>query len=62
MRWYGSDKKRYRIQRRISLVLVVVALVVLAEGLACGASFEELKKPVTVLAIGGVMFYFANKW
>ena len=60
--WIGPNKGRYRIQQGISLVVMILAAAALVEGLVCGAPFEELKKPLTGVAIGGVMLYFANKW
>lgn len=60
--WIGPNKGRYRIQQGISLVVMILAAAALVEGIAGGATFEELKKPLVGLVIGGGMLYFANKW
>ena len=60
--WIGPNKGRYRIQQGISLVVMILAAAALVEGMAGGATLEELKKPLVGLVIGGVMLYFANKW
>lgn len=60
--WIGPNKGRYRIQHGVSLVVMSLAAAALLEGMAGGASLEELKKPLLGVAIGGVMLYFANKW
>lgn len=64
--WIGSEKSRFKIQRCLAGAVVVMAVFYLAvqiEAYMCGeVSISDVLGGLFLSALGGGMFYMANKW
>jgi hypothetical protein len=66
MLWFGTDKERFKIQRRIMfipLVLAIVSAVVKVEAYFLGsATLGDLLEAIFVTGFVGGIFYLAGRW
>ncbi|KJK07706.1 MULTISPECIES: hypothetical protein [Pseudomonas] len=66
MLWFGTEKARFKLQRRIMGVVVFIAIFFLAVQIesylsGCGTSGDVLDGLILTSFAGG-MFYLAGKW
>ncbi|MBF8692480.1 hypothetical protein [Pseudomonas fulva] len=66
MWWIGPEKSRFKIQRRISAVVLVLAVLYLATQIE---AYIHAQAPLTdvlgglfLTALGGGMLYMADRW
>ncbi|WNW10142.1 hypothetical protein RRX38_02920 [Pseudomonas sp. DTU_2021_1001937_2_SI_NGA_ILE_001] len=66
MWWVGPEKSRFKIQRRISCGVLALAIFFLAMQINAYCSgealFTDVLGGVFLTALGGGMFYMADKW
>lgn len=66
MLWFGTDKARFKIQRRIAGVVLFIAVFFLAiqveAWLSGAADFGDVLKGVFLTCLAGGMFYLAGRW
>jgi len=66
MWWIGPEKSRFKIQRRVSAVVLVLAVLFLATQIEAYIHGEALLTDVLgglfLTALGGGMLYMADKW
>lgn len=66
MLWFGTDKARFKLQRRIMGVVLLLALLFLAvqvEGYLSGCgSVGDVLDGVFISCFAGGMFYLAGRW
>ncbi|MCI0911420.1 MULTISPECIES: hypothetical protein [Pseudomonas] len=65
MLWFGTDKARFKVQRRIAGAVLFIAVFFLAtqiEAWCSGkASFGDVFDGIVLTALGGGMFYLAGR-
>lgn len=66
MLWLGTDKARFKIQRRIASVVLFIAVFFLAAQVEAwfsgNADFGDVLKGVFLTGFAGGMFYLAGRW
>lgn len=66
MLWFGTDKARFKIQRRIAGVVLFIAVFFLAiqveAWLSGAADFGDVLKGVFLTCFAGGMFYLPGRW
>ena len=66
MLWFGTDKARFKIQRLIASVVLVIAIFFLAvqvEAWLSGVTdFGDVLKGVVLTGFAGGIFYLAGRW
>ncbi|VVO15058.1 hypothetical protein PS833_03744 [Pseudomonas fluorescens] len=66
MFWYGSIKDRFRVQRRISIIVLCVGALFLISGIyqyvSCQGPGYPIFKAFVLMGVGSVMFYISDKW
>lgn len=66
MLWFGADKARFKIQRWIASVVLLIAFFFLAAQveawLSGAADFGEVLKGFFLTCFAGGMFYLAGRW
>lgn len=66
MLWFGTDKARFKIQRRIAGAVLFIAVLFLAAQVEAwfsgNADFGEVLKGLFLLGFAGGMFYLAGRW
>lgn len=66
MLWLGTDKARFKIQRRIASVVLLTAIFFLAAQveawLSGAADIGDVLKGVFLAGFAGGMFYLAGRW
>lgn len=64
--WIGTEKERFKVQRRVMFVPLLVAILFVAVKVeayfsAC-ATLSDLLKEIFVAGLTGGIFYLAGKW
>lgn len=66
MLWLGSDKARFKVQRRIASAVLLIAILFLAAQVEAwfsgAAGFGDVLKGVFLAGSAGGMLYLAGKW
>ncbi|KIU51519.1 MULTISPECIES: hypothetical protein [Pseudomonas] len=66
MLWFGTDKARFKVQRRIAGVVLFIAVFFLAAQLEAwrsdNAAFGDVLDGIILTVFAGGMFYLAGRW
>jgi hypothetical protein len=66
MLWFGTDKARFKVQRGIAIVVLLIAVFFLAAQVEAwfsgSADFGAVLKGVFLTGFAGGMFYLAGRW
>lgn len=66
MLWFGTDKARFKVQRRIAGVVLFIAIFFLAALLEAwrsdNAAFGDVLDGIILTVFAGGMFYLAGRW
>ncbi|MBF8724410.1 hypothetical protein [Pseudomonas guariconensis] len=66
MLWFGTDKARFKVQRRIMGVVLLVAIFFLAVQIEAyfsrNAAAGDVLDGIFLTGFAGCMFYLAGKW
>lgn len=66
MLWFGTDKARFKVQRRIAGVVLFIAVFFLAAQFEAwrsdNAAFGDVLDGIILTVFAGGMFYLAGRW